>query len=170
MSRAKIFLLVCFLNFVQSPQVIAQDRFQSETVQGYELSLRNIMFDSTSGNVYVIPLRKYGLKKSNYAVMVNAFLKGDSTSFHIPGRLKNGDSFGFRLKVGNRRSGDTLTIVRRTGNQRVVFSKITVMAFRGNNALGLIRYNRAFADFLLNRYFRSKSQPSSFSGAYFVLD
>jgi hypothetical protein len=167
MYCTRILIFICFLNFEQPPQVIAQDRLQSETVQGYELSLRNIIFDSTSGNIYGISLREYGLKKSNYAVMVNAFVQGHSTFFHIPGQLANGSSFGFRLKAGRHGGGDSLTIIRRTGTEPILISRITIVAFRAKTRSGVMRYDKAFSRFVLDKYLSGHLRKGDETECYF---
>lgn len=72
-------------------------------IEGHELSLPGISFDSASGDVWRIPLKKYGLAKSNYAVPVKVFVAGDSLPYHVPGLVQGRDSFGFILKVGNKK-------------------------------------------------------------------
>jgi|GEM_PF-4254173 len=168
MYYSQFLLLGCFLNFVQSHRAIAQDRFHSETMQGYELTLKNIIFDSTSGNVCVIPLRKYGLKRPNYSVMVNAVVKGDTISYHIPGSVKGGDSFGFRLKVGKRDCGDTLFVIRRTGDQSIIFSKISILAVRRRTRNGVMQFDKAFTAFFVSKYVLPTASNSAVISSYYV--
>ncbi|MCE7065820.1 hypothetical protein [Dyadobacter sp. CY326] len=139
----------------------AQSTFTSTNMQCRELRIANITFDSSSGNVYRIPLRKYGLRKCNYAVMVKASLDGDPASYHIPGSLPNGDSFSFKIKSGGKRHGDTLMIIRRSGNERVQFSKISILAFRGLDVGAFVRNDKAFRKFFLATYV-----PSYHSGLF----
>lgn len=132
--------------------------------EGHELSLPGISFDSASGDVWRIPLKRYGLTKSNYAVLVKVFIAGDSLPYHVPGVVQDGDSFGFILKVGYKEISDTLLIVRRTGVKPVSISKITILAFRGKTGNGIIRYDKGFSKFLLARYV---NPPGKARAAYF---
>jgi hypothetical protein len=144
--------------------LLGQEYFNSSLTEGHELSLPGMSFDSASGDVLRIPLKKYGLTKSNYAVLVKVFVAGDSLPYHVPGVVQDGDSFGFILKVGKKKISDTLLIVRRTGFQPVSISKITILAFRGKSAGGVIQYDREFERFLLGRYV---NPPGKAEMAYF---
>ena len=152
-----IFIISCLL--LWNPELLCGQRvFGSGMIEGHELCLPGISFDSASGDVWRIPLKKYGLAKSNYAVLVKVFVAGDSLPYHVPGLVQDRDSFGFILKVGNKRTSDTLLIVRRTGFKPVSISKITILAFRGKSSNGIIRYDRGFSKFLLARYLISSEK------------
>lgn len=157
--------------FIQTKSLCtAQNQFHSDVIKGYELEISNITFDSVTGDVYSIPLRKYGLIKSNYSVIVSATLKDDLNEYRIPGLIANRDKFSFLLKNGRNNVGDTLKIIRRSGVQSTVLSKIKVVAFRGMNRHGILRYNKAFVRFLVNKYFKSSPPPLRLSAAYYVTD
>ncbi|WP_159466685.1 hypothetical protein [Dyadobacter sp. 3J3] len=170
MKVLKIFVVLLFLNNVRSTSCTAQNQFHSDVIQGYELQLSNITFDSTSGDVYSIPLRKYGLLKSNYSVIVSVTLKGDSTEYHIPGLVANHDQFSLILKNGRNHVGDTLKIIRKTGERPIIFSKIKMVAFRGITTRGILPYNKAFIQFVVNKYFQSSPPPLRLSATYYMSD
>lgn len=137
----------------------AQATFISSDMQCYELRIANVAFDSASGNSYSIPLRKYGLRKSNYAVLIKARIEGHLSEYHIPGSLPNGHSFGFKLKAGNKKHGDTLIITRRSGSGRIAFSKISILAYKRLNNWPLVRNDKAFRKFFIATYASSYIHP-----------
>lgn len=151
-------ILLALLCIVHS---FAQDHFYSDDLQGQELTLANIKFDSTSGDVYSIPLRKYGLKKSNYSAIVSVRFNGDSTAYHLPGPASNGNSFGVRLKAGRKGRGDTLAIIRREGIDPVMISQLKILFLRGKSIGGSLKRDNEFAEFLLTRYSFHKSSYST---------
>ncbi len=148
----KTLILLVILLLWHGGRTSAQPSMVSETIEGYQLTLKNITFDTTSGYEYPIPLRQFGLVKFNYSVLINVQLEGQEESEHLPGQLSNGDKFDFRLKVGNELSGDTLYIIRQTGEIPLCLSKVKIMAFRGRNRSGVIPNNREFRAFLLKNY------------------
>ncbi|WP_149240160.1 hypothetical protein [Dyadobacter sp. 32] len=157
MKRSAILHFGFLLSWLYSTGVIAQKSYQNETIKGYQLHLQNVIFDSTSGNVYKIPLRSYGLPNSNYGILLSASVEGDTNSYHIPGMVNDEDSFGFRLKPGNRNVGDTLFIIRRTGEKPIHLSKIRILAFGTNKRNGLMPSDKAFTAYVLSRYVRPAS-------------
>ncbi|MCF0054654.1 hypothetical protein [Dyadobacter sp. CY356] len=168
MKELKIFIVILFLNNVLTFPCLAQNQYHSDVIQGYELQISNITFDSTTGDVYSIPLRNYGLLKSNYSVIVSATLKDDSIEYRIPGLITNHDRFSLLHKNGKNGNGDTVKIIRRTGNSPVVFAKMNVIAFRGSNGRGILRHDKAFTKFLVNKYFKSSPPPLSLSASHYV--
>lgn len=168
MKRSAILYFGFLLSWLSPAVLMAQQGYESERIQGYELNLRNIMFDSTSGTVYKVPLRNYGLSRSNYAVLLTASLAGDTNSYHIPGGLNDEDSFGFRLKPGNRNVGDTLFIIRRTGAKPILFEKISILAFRSKKRNGIMQSDKAFTEFLLTKCVRPVSAQSKSVTMYYA--
>lgn len=157
-----------FLGWLQPHPAMAQERYQSETIQGYELNLQNIIFDSTSGHICKIALRDYGLAKSNYAVLLSASVDGDTVVHHIPGIVNSEDSFGFRLKPGNRNVGDTLFIIRRSGEKPILFSRIRILAFRSKRRNGVMQSDKDFTAFLLTKYVRGSAFYKCALASYYV--
>ena len=170
MSAIKVLILTTGILLQTRSFCTAQNQYHSNVIKGYALEISNITFDSTTGDVYNIALRKFGLLKSNYAVIVSAVLKDDSIGYHIPGLIAHLDQFSLLLQNGKNGNGDTLKIIRRTGNQSLTFSKINVTAFRGTGIGGVIRYDKAFNKFLVNKYFKSKLPLLRLSASYYVTD
>ena len=150
---------VFFVTSLAAAGCFAQATFISSDMQCYELHIADVAFDSTSGNSYSIPLRKYGLRKSNYAVLIKVRIEGHLAEYHIPGSLPNGDSFGFKLKAGTRKHGDTLIITRRSGHGRIAFSKISILAYKRLNNWPLVRNDKAFRKFFITTYASSYINP-----------
>jgi hypothetical protein len=148
-----------YVTSLASGGCFAQATFVSSDMQCYELRLANVAFDGAAGDSYSIPLRKYGMRKSNYAVLVKAEIEGDLCEYHIPGELPNGDSFSFKLKAGTKQHGDTLVIIRRSGSDRIQFSRISILAYRNCSAWPFVRNDKAFRKFFLGTYASSYIRP-----------
>jgi hypothetical protein len=162
-------LLAClFLIVLLCPAyATAQGKFNSPMISGHELSLSSIIFDSKTENVYRIPLSDYGLRKSNYSVMVSMMIAGDPEVYHVPGDTPYGSSFGFRLKAGRHGGGDSLMIIRRTGTEPILISRINIVAFRAKTRSGVMRYDKAFSRFVLDKYLSGHLRKGDETECYF---
>lgn len=160
-----LIIIAWLVNGVNSFQCSAQSTYKYDDIDGYHLTLSNVHFDSTSGGVYSVPLRKYGLEKSNYSVIVT--VEGESGTYHVPGPVHNGDSFDFLLKAGRKGNGDTLFIVRRTGTEPVLFLHINILAFRGSGHRGILPSDKGFTQFLINKYLSPGHADDSSGVAYY---
>jgi hypothetical protein len=170
MYLLRIVSLVLFLAGLENGQCHAQNQLLSSHIQGYSLVIPCVTFDSSAIGVYCIPLRNYGLKKANYSVLLSMTVEGETAPHHIPGIVKNDSSFDYRFKAGKKGFGDTLTIFRRSGDERIVFSKIDILAFRGTGRGGLIRQDKTFTKFVIDKFTDRSPQRTHLPTPYFSLN
>ena len=107
-----------------------------------------------------IPLHYIGLKKSGYILLLKVRLPGDSIYYTIPGVLPTGDSFGYRVKTGNRQSGDTLFLTHRSGQSAIRLEEVLVLSSHPKNRLFSGRPQRYFESLIVNSYYDERTQRS----------
>jgi hypothetical protein len=130
--------------------------------------LRNLFEQSKLYNVptlspdatCAIPLRYLGLKNSGYSLLVKVRLPGDATYYTIPGVLPTGDSFGCRLKIGTRQSGDTLFLTHRGGQSAVRLEEMLVLSYHTRHRAFPGRPQREFTNLIVNSYYDERTQRS----------
>ncbi|WP_247231711.1 hypothetical protein [Telluribacter sp. SYSU D00476] len=112
-------------------------------------------------DAYVVPMRKMGLNRSSYSVLLKVRLPGDSVYYTIPGVLPTGDSFGFRMKTGKGRSSDTLYVIRRGGESPVQLEEIYVLAFHPIDRLVSTYPKRDFDELIVTSYYDAHTRRST---------
>lgn len=150
-------LLMVLLSMALLHPLRAQQSFGSNVPQGSRLNIGQVVLDSVSLHPYVLALKDVGVARTHQAVMLKVRPAGDSLYYTLPGRLPSGDYFGVVLIRGNRYSGDSLCLVRRSGTQTVRLTDVHLLTFHYKDRLLLPWPDRKFNEALLTSYFDSRT-------------
>ena len=143
-----VLLHVFILNFAGSP---------AQTVVN-----RHYFFDMPEfapGASRMIALNKIGLTGSNYSVLIKARLPNDTLFYTIPGHFPSGESFGYRLKVGQSKTQtDTLVFYYREGEHSIKLEEVIVYFFNQKDRLVSRRPERNFTKVVLRSYYDQRTR------------
>ncbi len=154
-------LLMVLLSLALLRPLRAQQSYGSNVPQGSRLNIGQVVLDSVSPHPYVLALKNVGVARTRQTVLLKVRPAGDSLYYTLPGRLPGGNSFGVVLIRGNRYSGDSLCLVRRSGTQTVRLTDVHLLTFHYKDRLLLPWPDRKFNEALLASYFDSRTMRSA---------
>ena len=146
-----ILLNIFILSFTGSPAQIVIKRYYFFDIPEF-----------APGASRMIALNKLGLTGSNYSVLVKARLPGDAHFYPIPGHFPSGESFGYRLKIGQSKTQtDTLVFSYRQGEYPIRMEEVIVYFFNQKQRLTSRRPDRQFTRAVLKCYYDQHTRRST---------